>query len=211
MRRSGKWLLGFGLLVLAAGEAVAKDAGPRPLALDWIGFRPREAGTSELFMLVTQPVKPREQVVGDRIYLMLDGVVPAKRNNTRSLDTRWFETPVAAITVKKIGKKGCTACLGKKVAGPSMPGAGLLITIIMKPKLAPSYTIGSEQSEMGPVPPHELRPGEKPKAPVTRTLIRVGFERPPIEAGAATDDTVRPRLSEPDVEPIKIPPAPKSK
>jgi len=207
MRRLCAGVLG---LTLLAGQAAAKEPAPPRPTLDWIGFRQLAGGQSELFMLVTQPTQVREVVAGDRIFLILDGVVAGKRNNTRSLDTRWFDTPVAAVTIKKVGKRGCTRCVKSATPTPGMPGAGLFVTVIMKPKAGPSYTTSSEQTDFDPVPPRDPRPGDKPRAKVTRTLIRYGFPRPATEVISPSEDTGRPVLKEPDPKPIKIPPAPKN-
>lgn len=217
--------LGALVMVAAAPAAMAKDSAPRP-TLEWIGFHPVAGGGSELFFVLSHAVAPREVAAGDRVYLVFDGVVPGKSNHLRALDTRFFESTVSWVKAKKIGKKGCKACLGKKAPGsPSMTGAGIIVTIAFRKNAQATYQLTQEDTMFDPSSPNGPREGVqesgKPAAePRQRRMVRLVFPPPgpdvPVGGetgpgavgGGATNG--RPRLEEPKPGKIVIPPAPKT-
>lgn len=208
------------LLAALPSVAMAKDSAPKQ-KLEWIGFRPSPGGASEVFLVVSHAVAPREVAMGDRLYLIFDNVVPGKSNHLRALDTRFFESTVKWVKAKRIGKRGCKNCEGKG-KGPTMTGPGVMVTIAFRANAQTSYDLSQEDTTFDPAeangPRDGVTPSAKPKAePRTRRMIRLAFPPPgdnvPIGGSTGPDAMKestggRPKLEEPKPGQIVIPPAP---
>ena len=89
------------------GEAPVpvRRVGKRPRVM-WIGFQPGEGGGARLFVQLDRDVSYRQAVQGGALVVTLENAVHGNRNARRHLDTRFFETPVAAVTNKVVRRRG---------------------------------------------------------------------------------------------------------
>jgi hypothetical protein len=88
------------------GEPQKTEAGKvvrtaPPGTLGWVGFSASD-GTGHVFLQVGSEVGVEQRVEGKTIVVHLTGVKKLGRQVRRPLDTRYFDSPVARITVKKV-------------------------------------------------------------------------------------------------------------
>ncbi len=81
-------------------------AGAGAHTCSWPGFQVLPDGRTRFFLLLSQPVPVRSSRSGDRFVLELPGVRVSHRNNLRSLETRFFPTPVVRAKLRRQGRKG---------------------------------------------------------------------------------------------------------
>lgn len=68
-------------------------ASSKPM-ITWLGFQPLAEKNFRFFVQSTQPLTPSLKIVGKRVEIFFSGATVYLRNNTRPLDTRFFEVPV---------------------------------------------------------------------------------------------------------------------
>jgi len=90
------------------GQAPSRDGRPvkKPRAgtLAWVGFEVADGG-ARIFLQAPTEFGYSQRVEGGTLVVHLDGIKRLARNVRRPLDTRFFDAPVARITVKKVGAR----------------------------------------------------------------------------------------------------------
>jgi hypothetical protein len=101
------------------GEApAAKKARREPAGtLTWVGFSAKDDGGAELFFRATSEFSASQRIEGGALVVSLEGIKRLKRNTRRPLDTRFFETPVARVTVKAVSARRGTKKLAARKSG----------------------------------------------------------------------------------------------
>lgn len=87
-----------------AGQSGKAVKHGKPGTLTWVGFS-AEGGTGHVFLQSTSDFSYTQAASGKVLVVKLTGVKRFGRQVRRPLDTRFFESPVVRITVKKL-KKG---------------------------------------------------------------------------------------------------------
>lgn len=92
---------------------------PRPgrNAIGWVGFEERDDGGALIFVQVGSEVGYSQRVEGGALVVHLEGVKRLGKNVRRPLITRFFETPIARVTTKKVGKRRATRSRPARKAG----------------------------------------------------------------------------------------------
>ena len=73
----------------------------------WIGFPRLDGGGARVFMQLSQDVPYEQSVVGDALVVALPGVKLGHRNQSRFIDTSFFDTRVARVETRRLkGKRG---------------------------------------------------------------------------------------------------------
>ena len=70
----------------------------------WSGFQMLEGGGSRFFIQTTRPVKIETKKSRGRFVLVLKNTRVHLKNNTRPLETEFFDTPVSRATVQRRGR-----------------------------------------------------------------------------------------------------------
>ncbi len=96
---------------------VHADAGTH--LCTWPGFQLLPGGGSRFFLLLNQPVQVAAERRGARFVVTLPGVRISHRNNLRSLETRFFGTPVVRARVRRWGRKGLRFVLDLRPGAPN--------------------------------------------------------------------------------------------
>jgi colicin import membrane protein len=92
----------FGSLISLSSAATAQELDQEVRELNWIGFQQLK-DVSRVFVRTTEPVKYKvDNSRGDVIVILLENTTVPLKNNTRQLDTRFFESPVSYIQAKVI-------------------------------------------------------------------------------------------------------------
>lgn len=78
--------------------------GARPGTLTWVGFQD-EGGVAKIFLQAAGEFSYSQRVEGSTIVIHLEGIKRLALNVRRPVDTRFFDTPVSRITVKKVGRR----------------------------------------------------------------------------------------------------------
>jgi hypothetical protein len=99
---------------------------PRAGTLAWVGFEDG-GGRARIFLMSPTDFAYSQRVEGGTLVVHLDGVKRLARNVKRPLDTRFFDTPVARITVKKVSAR-------RARKGQSARKAGVEVRIAFKNK-----------------------------------------------------------------------------
>ncbi|MCB9563621.1 MAG: hypothetical protein H6709_12435 [Kofleriaceae bacterium] len=97
---------------------------PRAGTLSWIGFSAAD-GVARLFLQSTGAVTYEQRVEGPRLIVRLDGVKHLGKHVRRPLDTRFFDGPVARVSVKKVSAR-------RARKGKPARKAGIEVTILFK-------------------------------------------------------------------------------
>lgn len=108
---SGVSLSGAGEPVVAAPPA----SNNQNALLTWTGFE-RHAGAAKIFFQVSGAIDYVVQPNGNVVEIRLRNVRPAAKNNLRSLDLRFFETPVRGVELTRRGKDVVAKFVLKKPA-----------------------------------------------------------------------------------------------
>jgi hypothetical protein len=77
----------------------------RPNRLTWVGFQPKDDGTSTLFLQLTSEVPFTQEVKNGKLLVRLEGARFANANARRRLDTRFFETALQQVTSRAVPKR----------------------------------------------------------------------------------------------------------
>jgi len=90
------------------GEPLRHDGRPvkKPRAgtLAWVGFEATDGG-ARIFLQAPTEFTYSQHLEGHTLVVQLAGIKRLARNVRRPLDTRFFDTPVARVTVKKVGAR----------------------------------------------------------------------------------------------------------
>lgn len=79
--------------------------GKRPAkgTLSWIGFEAK-SGNAEIFLQSVAPFEVAQHVEGGTLIVDLAGLDKLGQNTWREVDARFFESPIARITAKRVAK-----------------------------------------------------------------------------------------------------------
>lgn len=86
-------------------EKGAKARRPARKSLNWVGFAPKEGGSSELFFQAVDEFTVSQRMDGSTLVVTLTGLSKQARNTKRPLDTRFFDTAIARVTTKVARRK----------------------------------------------------------------------------------------------------------
>lgn len=75
---------------------------PAKGTLAWVGFEAKSGG-AEVFLQSVAPFEVNQHVEGSTLVVDLGGLDKLGQNTWRDVDTRFFETPLARITAKRVG------------------------------------------------------------------------------------------------------------
>jgi hypothetical protein len=89
----------------------------RPGRLTWVGFQPKDDGTSTLFLQLSSEVPYRQELRGNELVLKLEGARYANANARRRLDTRFFEGALQQITSRAVSKRRARRDQPERTAG----------------------------------------------------------------------------------------------
>ncbi|MCA9603321.1 MAG: hypothetical protein R3A78_11620 [Polyangiales bacterium] len=79
----------------------ALPAGKGKPTITWTGFQPMPDGSSRVFVQLTVPATYEINGGANKVSLVIHGSKIFLKNNRRPIDTRFFNTPVNRITVKR--------------------------------------------------------------------------------------------------------------
>jgi hypothetical protein len=85
--------------------AIGAKAGTTPPEITWPGFQMMPDGRSRVFVQITTQVDVSAALVGGNVVVDLGDVKIAGRNNRRPLITKFFNTPVTEVAVKREKKR----------------------------------------------------------------------------------------------------------
>jgi hypothetical protein len=86
-------------------EQGKKRRAPARKTLAWLGFTPKEGGSSELFFAAIDTFTVSQRMDGATLVIVLEGLTKQARNTRRPLDTRFFDVAVARVTSKVVRAK----------------------------------------------------------------------------------------------------------
>jgi hypothetical protein len=194
------------------GDTEAKRAAAHraraggPPVVGWIGFQPLEAGRSRVFVQLSRDAQADQELVGNTLMVTVAGARLGSTNSRRPLDTRFFDTAVAMVTPKRVGRQ-------RARKGRAAHAAGVQLAIEFKqPGDARAASVRTTLEPDG----HrylfiDFEPGTAPK-PDPGAALRVEQSRgpdldPDVEPGAPADTAVP--ASADDETPPAPPPAKK--
>lgn len=76
---------------------------PAKGTLSWIGFEAK-SGNAEIFLQSVAPFEVAQHVEGGTLIVDLAGLDKLGQNTWREVDARFFESPIARITAKRVAK-----------------------------------------------------------------------------------------------------------
>jgi hypothetical protein len=85
----------------ARGKNRGKD---RPVAY-WVGFEPRDGGSTRVFVQLGTEVQAQQWIEGNSLVVHLPKIRIGNRTVSRFLDTRYFDTSIRTIRVKNAGPR----------------------------------------------------------------------------------------------------------
>jgi hypothetical protein len=97
----------------------AKSMGSKPASLTWTGFE-RVGDSSRVFLEVSADVATKLDIRGAVITVRLTNTKINVRNNARSLDLRYFRTPVRSVKVSKKGKDAIATIVMRRNVEPTL-------------------------------------------------------------------------------------------
>jgi hypothetical protein len=109
------------------GVAPRTDTGKKPKrpppkgTLSWIGFE-ANAGNADIFLQSVAPFDVAQRVDNGVLVVDLTGLDKLGQNTWREVDTRFFDTPLARITAKRVGA----------VRGKNAHAAGIEVRVTFK-------------------------------------------------------------------------------
>lgn len=80
-----------------------REVGGQSAVLTWTGFEQTESG-SRVFFQLSAAVEPEVVIESDKVIVELPRTAVQVRNNRRKLITRYFDTPVTEVEVRRKGK-----------------------------------------------------------------------------------------------------------
>jgi hypothetical protein len=84
--------------------------------LTWPGFQELPGGNSRVFIQLTTPTTYTTRAESGRLVIRLKPARIGLRNNRRPLDTRFFDTPVRAVTARSLGGNAVDVVIELKMA-----------------------------------------------------------------------------------------------
>ncbi|GAB4536624.1 MAG: hypothetical protein Tsb0020_51390 [Haliangiales bacterium] len=99
------------------GDASSPGKRKRPDRVTWIGHQPRSGGGSRLFVQLTSEVAYDQEVRGDVLVVKLEGARYGRRSVGRRLDMRFFDSVLAQVSTKRVGKRRARGDRGPQSAG----------------------------------------------------------------------------------------------
>lgn len=97
----------------------ARSMGTKPALMTWTGFE-RVGEGSRVFFELSSDVATEVDVKGSVITVRLRNTKINVRNNARSLDLRYFRTPVRSVKVTRKGRDAVATIVLKRSATPSV-------------------------------------------------------------------------------------------
>jgi len=97
----------------------ASKMGSKPASLTWTGFE-RVGDSSRVFIEVSADVATKLDIRGAVITVRLTNTRINVRNNARSLDLRYFRTPVRSVKVSKKGKDAVATIVMRRSVEPTL-------------------------------------------------------------------------------------------
>jgi hypothetical protein len=88
-----------------AEKGVKARRPPARKSLNWVGFTPKEGGSSELFFQAVDEFTVSQRMEGSTLVITLAGLTRQARNTRRPLDARFFDTAVARVSTKVARRK----------------------------------------------------------------------------------------------------------
>ena len=85
--------------------AVRAKAGTTPTAITWPGFQMQPDGSSRVFVQTTSQVDVSAALVDGKVVVDFGNVAVPSQNNRRPLVTKYFNTPVTLVEVKRAKKR----------------------------------------------------------------------------------------------------------
>jgi hypothetical protein len=85
--------------------ATRARAGSTPPAITWPGFQMQPDGSSRVFVQITTQVDVSAALVDGKVIVDFGNVSIAGSNNRRPLVTKFFNTPVTSVEVKRANKR----------------------------------------------------------------------------------------------------------
>jgi hypothetical protein len=83
-----------------------KHTPPKPAKvkgmLSWIGFEPKDGG-AQVFLQSIAPFEVTQHIETGALVVHLSGLDRLGQNTWRPIDARYFETPIARISARKVG------------------------------------------------------------------------------------------------------------
>ena len=87
-------------------EPAKKPTRPPPKGtLSWIGFEAKDGG-AEVFFQSVAPFDVTQHVEGGTLLVYLAGLSRLGQNTWRPIDARFFDTPIARISARRVGAAG---------------------------------------------------------------------------------------------------------
>jgi len=80
---------------------VAARTGAPPILLTWPGFQGRADGASRIFIQTSAPVQYEARSEAGRYVILFRGLRVPVRNNGRTLETRFFNSPVTRARIER--------------------------------------------------------------------------------------------------------------
>lgn len=144
--------------------AIPATPGARPAAITWPGFQMRPDGSSRVFLQTTVPLTTQTENTGDQVIVELGAAQIAGQTNALPLDTRFFNTPVTKIHLKRVKGRVQLVLTMRAPATPTVTSeraaSGFHFLYIDFP--AGSYTATPLGPDAPPAP--DEPPAAKPKA-----------------------------------------------
>jgi hypothetical protein len=97
----------------------APRMGTKPASLTWTGFE-RVGDSSRVFIEVSADVATKLDIKGAVVTVRLTNTKINVRNNARSLDLRYFRTPVRSVKVSKKGKDAVATIVMRRAVTPTL-------------------------------------------------------------------------------------------
>ena len=97
----------------------AARMGTKPASMTWTGFE-RVGDGSRVFFEVSADVATKLEIKGAVVTVRLSNTRINVRNNARSLDLRYFRTPVRSVKVSRRGRDALATIVLKQGAEPKL-------------------------------------------------------------------------------------------
>jgi hypothetical protein len=101
---------------LNPGESASRKP-KRPNRLTWVGFQPKDDGTSTLFLQLSSEVPFAQEVKNGKLVIKLEGARYGNPNTRRRLDTRFFEGALQQVTSKPVSRRRARRDQPERTAG----------------------------------------------------------------------------------------------
>jgi hypothetical protein len=86
------------------GKPAKKKAAPKVPTITWVGFQKLDGGSARVFLQLSQEAQYQQHMAGDTLVVFIEGARIHLRNNARFLDTSFFDTKVARVEAKAVGR-----------------------------------------------------------------------------------------------------------